>query len=445
MKFGIFLALILWTITNWGQTVCIEKFSRNRLQQKNLFYDSAFEKKEIRRFNVKSLPSSVILENGYGKSKIKNPERWKPDYKRIEVTDVELVFTKYPLENNAWASSRLLAARLKELYHIDPRLNCQHIRYKLLIQTECQDDSMARSYFHGVVIRYKPVSRKKIPPKIMKPPMDSTQKTYDKQVLDFIMEQGGLKDSTVYKVFDRHPEWKKSLVVMDWTSSMYPYGSSAVLWHSLHYATSGIKYYTFFNDGDNKPEHQKTLGQAGGIYHSRAEDLAQVIRLFRYVMKKGSGGDIPENNMEAMIKAASEFPDFEEMILIADNNACIRDYILSDSIKWPLRIILCGTKNGINPMYLNLALKTQGSIHTIEEDIYSLRNFGIGDPVVNIGGVDFSKGPEGLYIRTDGKKEIECNKYYKPIKPKDRIAPRKAKPEPPPGKRGFFWWLKRSS
>ena len=156
-------------------------------------------------------------------------------------------------------------------------------------------------------------------------------------------------------------------------------------------------------------------------------------------MKKGSGGDIPENNIEAMLKAAQEYPDFQEMILIADNNACIRDYIISDSIRWPLRIILCGTKNGINPMYLNLALKTKGSIHTIEEDIYSLKNHGIGDPVVNIGGMDFSKGPEGIYIRTDGKKEIECSKYYYPIKPKEKNPGRKAKPAEDQKE---SWWKK---
>ncbi|MBI3233662.1 MAG: hypothetical protein HYZ42_06410 [Bacteroidetes bacterium] len=414
---------------------CIAKFSEQQLhtnKYKKFPIDHIVGYKEIKRFNVKSIPNAVILENGYAEFKIKNNAAWKPNYNKIEVTEVEIIFTKYPIRPENWFTNynKLLRERLAELFRLDPKLNCNHISFKIILQTDCSNDSMAKAFFHGIVIKYKPVNRR-----IIKRPIqnkDSVEKIpYHKQVEEFIKSQGGLNDSTAYKIFDRHPEWKKSLVVMDWTSSMYPYGASVVLWHSLHYNKSGIKFYTFFNDGDNKPEYAKTLGNAGGIYHAKADNLDEVIKLFKYVMSKGTGGDISENDMEALLKAMREYPDFNEIILIADNNACIRDFVLSDSINVPVKIILCGTQNGINPAYLNLAAKTKGSLHTIEEDIYSMQENGIGQEQIKIGGIDFSKNVDGLYIRTDGKKEDECMKYYVKApdpKPKPKPDPKPAEP-----------------
>jgi hypothetical protein len=444
---GIFL-LINYHVTAQSDT-CREEFNPSlKYYQKKQFkeLDMHFSTKEIKRFTVKTIPSAVILENGYAKSTIKNPTIWKPDYLTTEITDIEIVFTKYPLDKDKWITSyqELLCNRLRELFKLDPRLNCSKIKYKLILQTDCITDSLARTFFHGIVIKYKKVPRKKSPTvKQSQASKDSALRIpYHKQVEEFIKDQGGLKDSTAYKIFDRHPEWRKSLVVMDWTSSMYPYGASVVLWHSLHYNQSGIKYYTFFNDGDNRPEYSKVIGQAGGIYHEKADKLDEVIKLFNYVKKKGSGGDIPENNIEALLEAQKAFPDFNELIMIADNSACIRDYPLSDSLKVPVKIILCGTEGGINPMYLNLAAKTHGSIHTIEEDIYSMQDAGLGQNHINIGGVDFSKNQDGLYVRTDGKKEEECQQFYvyKPKVKKNTVA---EPPKPVVKETGWYRFLRK--
>lgn len=417
---------------------CGPRFSPKQLQlgSRPESLESGMSYKEIKKFNVKSIPGAVILANGYNEAKIRNPENWKPDYRKIEVTDVEFIFTKFPVRTESWIfnNSRLLRKRMNELFKLDPRLNCYKIQYRILLQTDCQNDSQAKTYFHGIVIKYRP-AKPQVNPNRNQPQKnnkDSVEKIpYHQQVEAFIKSQGGLKDSTAYKIFDRHPEWRKSLVVMDWTSSMYPYGASVVLWHSLHYNKSGIKFYTFFNDGDNKPEYAKSPGNAGGIYHAKADYLDEVIKLFKFVMSKGTGGDISENNIEALLKAMQEYPDFSELILIADNNACIRDYILSDSINVPVKIILCGTQNGINPVYLNLAAKTKGSLHTIEEDIYSMQDNGIGQDQIRIGGIDFSKNTDGLYIRTDAKKEDECMKFYynlPEVKQKPKIVPLPPKP-----------------
>ncbi len=386
------------------------------------------EYKEIKRFTAKRIPNAVILENGYAEYKIKNWLSWKPNYNKIEVTDVEVIFSKFPIKKELWYinQSRLLRQRISELFKLDPKLNCSQINFKFLLQTDCKNDSMAKSFFHGIVIKYRARVNKTKKNIVVKDSMVTVP--FHKQVEAFIKSQGGLNDSTTYKIFDRHPEWRKSLVIMDWTSSMYPYGASVVLWHSLHYNKSGIKFYTFFNDGDNKPEYAKSLGNAGGIYHAKADNLDEVIKLFKFVMSKGTGGDIAENDMEALIKGMQEYPEFNEVILIADNSACIRDFVMVDSIHVPIKVILCGTQNGINPAYLNLAAKTKGSLHTIEEDIYSMQEIGIGQDQIKIGGIDFSKNQDGLYVRTDGKKEDECMKFYlkapePKIKPKPEVKP----------------------
>ena len=87
-------------------------------------------------------------------------------------------------------------------------------------------------------------------------------------------------------------------------------------------------------------------------------------------MKNGGGGDAPENDLEAILEGMNKFKVYDEIILIADNYANIKDIKLLSKIKKPIRIILCGVDGeGVNVDYLNLAYATKGSIHTIEDDI----------------------------------------------------------------------------
>lgn len=90
-------------------------------------------------------------------------------------------------------------------------------------------------------------------------------------------------------------------------------------------------------------------------------------------MRNGGGGDCPENNLEATIEGIRQCPDCEGVVMIADNFATPRDMALVNQIKQPIKIILCGSQGGINTKYLDLALATNGSIHTMEEDITDLK------------------------------------------------------------------------
>ncbi|MGB0525883.1 MAG: hypothetical protein ACPGJS_23085, partial [Flammeovirgaceae bacterium] len=67
-----------------------------------------------------------------------------------------------------------------------------------------------------------------------------------------------------------------------------------------------------------------------------------------------------------------------------DNGAAPRDIALTKKIKHPMKIILCGTKHGVNPIYLDIARRNKGSIHTIEEDLENLMKLTEGE-LIDIG------------------------------------------------------------
>ena len=81
--------------------------------------------------------------------------------------------------------------------------------------------------------------------------------------------------------------------------------------------------------------------------------------------------ELVENDLEAIEKGCEKFSQSKNIVLIADNNAPPRDTTLLDNIKKPVHVILCGVRNNhtIRTAYLNLAYKTKGSIHTMEEDL----------------------------------------------------------------------------
>lgn len=168
--------------------------------------------------------------------------------------------------------------------------------------------------------------------------------------------------------FKRHPNWKNSLVVMDVTGSMSPYIAQTFAWVKETQKNSQVAAFVYFNDGDMKMG-RKITGQVGGIYGSQNTSFDAVYYKMKYTMSKGGGGDCPENNVEASIKAINEYPDCDELVMIADNYATPRDLILVKDLNKPVHIILCGAQYGVNIAYLQLAYETGGSVHTIEEDI----------------------------------------------------------------------------
>jgi len=343
-------------------------------------FDLPFETVSIPFYEFDPLAPQVALRMDYAAAAIENPQDWIRARSLGNATQIELVFSQYPIDSSDWGTSyyRLIHNRLRSLFALDPDLQQAPVTWKLVRQTGCTSELQARQFFHGFVIRYD-VTR----PRVLR--HLSTSKDVERVVLGLAVPQ----DTSVMGIMDRNRHWKNVLIIMDWTGSMYAYGAQVVLWHKLNAETSGIKHLVLFNDGDRKATWQKQIGRTGGIYHAASNDLGRVIETIGTVMNNGYGGDTPENDLEAVVKGLKGIEGYDEIVLLADNRSKVRDMPLLKSIDKPVRVVLCGKGSGkIHPDYLRIAFKTRGSIHTVEEDIMAMGQLEEGD-VIEIEGIRY--------------------------------------------------------
>ncbi len=209
-------------------------------------------------------------------------------------------------------------------------------------------------------------------------------------------------DSSVYKALDRN-KWKNMMVCADVTGSMSPYTVQLLLWMKLNTGKVSMHQFVAFNDGDAMPDEKKIIGKTGGIYNIESNRYEQVSELIYATMMKGGGGDAPENNIEALIKGIELSATADNYVLIADNWAPVKDISLLNKITKPVKVIICGSNGYIHPDYLNIAYKTGGSVHTMEEDITELMKLREGD-IFTFKGVK--------YKIVDGKFVSETYKLY---------------------------------
>jgi len=214
----------------------------------------------------------------------------------------------------------------------------------------------------------------------------------------FLIEASNMSDTTIVAALNRN-KWENKLIVCDLTGSMQPYASQLALWYQLRIKTEKNLQFVFFNDGDNMPDSKKVIGNTGGIYYSKSKGLDSLGNTIAYVSSKGSGGDGPENNMEALIKGCKLASNYDEIIAIVDNYAPIKDIELLKDFNQPVHVVLCGATSGyILNDYLMLAWKTGGTIHTIEQDITSIAKMHDGEDI-KINGINY-KLAHGEFIRT---------------------------------------------
>lgn len=199
--------------------------------------------------------------------------------------------------------------------------------------------------------------------------------------------------AVLYRLKNAFPQ---QYIVSDVTGSMNPYMEQVMLWHALNFTAGNSNSYLFFNDGDEMPDSKKVIGKTGGFHlvNGTIKDFKQIIEtLNKSRSGNRSGGDVEENDVEALLFAASKMKKTESLVLIADNFSPMRDFSLIKNLKVPVRIVLCGIENSnlwsdINEEYLTLAYKTGGSIHTLTEDIYDLYKIAEGKKV-KIGGFEY--------------------------------------------------------
>lgn len=86
------------------------------------------------------------------------------------------------------------------------------------------------------------------------------------------------------------------------------------------------------------------------------------------------------------------------MIHLADNRATPRDLTLLNRVTKPVRILTCQVdQNGVNPQLLNIADKTRGSLHTVDEDIVNLDGIGFGGRLT-IGTRTYQRNANGFVL-----------------------------------------------
>jgi hypothetical protein len=190
------------------------------------------------------------------------------------------------------------------------------------------------------------------------------------------------QDTAVVSILNRNKDWKDMVFVVDVTGSMSPYTTQLFLWYKLNSSKRHVKNFTFFNDGDSKSDGRKKVGKTGGVYFTDAKEAEDIVKEGQEVMAKGGGGDAPENNCEAALEAIENNPDAKEIFMIADNYANMRDTSLISKIIKPVHVLLCGTAYGnYNTQYLDLARRTGGSVHTIDQDISDLMKLSEGETI----------------------------------------------------------------
>lgn len=305
------------------------------------------------------------------------------------IAKIQLYYTDHP---KGMDLDNLNKKRFRVLFNLLPGLkNNDQIRWEIIRQYGADTKEAARRYFHGFSIHYdenylqeKPSTAPQLP---LKPPsrLVLSQPAYETFMIEHKIRQDILRkkisdDSTTYKVFERNwKKWKSAVVVCDWTSSMFKYGTQVVSWLSEHEDAKNIKGFVFFNDCDEDGRALQNSGKPGEMFTAWSTRTGVVLNAMISAVRKGRANqDLEENDAEAIQYANENFAGAEEIILIADNVSPVRNMELIKGIGKPVKIIICGTTLNpdlaIQPDYLSMAAQTGGSIHTMEDDLEDLKN-----------------------------------------------------------------------
>ena len=317
---------------------------------------------------------TIYLKTNYGDYEIVNKEEAE---KLVNATIIsaDLVYTKFPADEDF---TELNHRRIEFLHLICPTIfNNTMTHWRLIAQTACKNEYAASILPHGFIITYKPA-----------PSKESAKREWS-YLKDVLANRVSLSDSSVFKIFKRN-KWKNMTVVTDFTGSMSPYLTQVFLWYNLTFSTKDFTEFVFFNDGDYTDDRLKKTGATGGVYYCNSSNKDSVLNTAARCSRNGSGGDIQENNIEAALTAIKKNPSTKEIIMLVDNWAPMRDYALMNQIKIPVHVIVCGKeKDGpLNTEYLDLALHTRGSVHTVEEDIKNLSALAEGK-ILTIEGINY--------------------------------------------------------
>lgn len=316
------------------------------------FKDSIYiDKYEVAKNGFKF--QSIRLEPGdYKIENTKVPELLNQE----TITEIDLVYTDYPKGEDFTELNR---KRLIELFMSCPNaFKHKTIIWRVVKQTGVKNQADLKNYFHGFVIYFRPLIPKE------------TERQYFEKIL---AGKEKLKDSTLLKILIRNTKWKEMLCVADVTGSMSPYTVQLLVWAKHNERLRTFKQFVFFNDNDEKSNDQSGKLDTMGIWSIESFDAKKVHDKILSSMAKGNH---IENDLEAIFFATQKYPNnIKHIILIADNLEDPCDMFLLGKLRAlniPIRVVICGINKAVNTNYLDIAYATNGSVHTIEEDITAM-------------------------------------------------------------------------
>ncbi|MCE3228729.1 MAG: hypothetical protein K0S32_3280 [Bacteroidetes bacterium] len=327
---------------------------------------------------------AMFLKVNYGDFSIVNLKEAEK-LKNAVILQVDLVYTKYPVDDDF---SELNFKRVEYLHMVCPSIfNNTMAQWRIVAQTGAKTEYAASTMFHGFYIKYKPA-----------PTKESAEREFG-YLADVLKGKKSLEDSSIFKIMERN-KWKNITVVSDFTGSMSPYITQVMMWYNMTFAVKNIDEFVFFNDGDMKDDAVKKMGSTGGLYYVKAANKDSVLKVASLCSSSGFGGDVQENNVEAALFAVKKNPKLKEIVMLVDNWAPMRDYAMISMLKVPVRVIICGKgdRDAVNPEYLDLAYRTKGSVHTIEEDLHNISAVAEGK-LLKIDGVEF-RLMGGRFVKT---------------------------------------------
>lgn len=168
------------------------------------------------------------------------------------------------------------------------------------------------------------------------------------------------EQSALFRAMEEVIPREKIAMVMDVTTSMSLHLASMNWWIANSADSLNVVHYTFFNDGDNIDDKKKKSGKTGGIYHGT--ELRDLPATLMEAMRAGNGGDLVENDFEAVLEAQNKQNNAEALLLIVDNFSDVRDENLLSQIQMKTHVLIAGDVTFVRECYLNLAKKTGGGI-----------------------------------------------------------------------------------
>ncbi|MDG1332313.1 MAG: hypothetical protein P8P74_08275 [Crocinitomicaceae bacterium] len=204
-----------------------------------------------------------------------------------------------------------------------------------------------------------------------------------------------MKQMPIYKGLSIIDKNERTALVMDVTGSMSEHVANLKRWIKGHQDSLNFTSFTFFNDGDDKPTRKKKIGSTGGIYTTFR--ILSMDGLVTETMRRGSGGERPESDIEALLHTENKDSLCDVILLVGDNYSEVRDLELLTKVRVRVNVLVCSVKGSIRPDYLLIAKNTGGYIIYNGERI-ELKNLQRGE-ILSIGSYQYDYNGKTFQVR----------------------------------------------